>query len=87
MFNFKKKVKNKAYVEVSISEVYIVEEILIFISYYFEFYLRIRINRVLRYDDGGEVFFSGNLLIFFNTGRFIFKNVVRGRYLSEIEFK
>jgi hypothetical protein len=36
LFNLKKKVKNKAHVETSICEVYIVEEISIFISYYRE---------------------------------------------------
>ena len=35
----------------------------------------------------GEVPSSGNLSIFSNTGRPTPKNVVRGRYLSEIEFK
>jgi hypothetical protein len=62
-------VKNKAHVEASICKVYIVEEISTFISYYFEPHLRTRINRVPRYDDGGEVPSSGNLSIFFNLGR------------------
>ncbi|XP_052305336.1 uncharacterized protein LOC127904747 [Populus trichocarpa] len=87
LFNLKKKVKNKAHVEASICEAYIVEEISTFISYYFEPHLRTRINRVPRHDDGGEVPSSGNLSIFSNTGRPTPKNAVRGRYLSEIEFK
>ncbi|KAL3568114.1 hypothetical protein D5086_030765 [Populus alba] len=87
LFNLKKKVKNKAHVEASISEAYIVEEISTFISYYFEPHMRTRINRVPRHDDGGEVPSSGNLSIFSNTGRPTPKNAVRGRYLSEIEFK
>jgi hypothetical protein len=87
LFNLKKKVKNKAHVEASICEAYIVEEISIFISYYFEPHLRKRINRVPPHDDGGEVPFSGNLSIFSNTGRPTPKNAIRGRYLSEIEFK
>ena len=87
LFNLKKKVKNKAHVEASICEAYIVEEISTFISYYFEPHMRTRINRVPRHDDGGEVPSSGNLSIFSNTGRPIPKNAVRGRYLSEIEFK
>jgi len=49
--------------------------------------LRTRINRVPRHDDGGEVPSSGNLSIFFNPGRCTPKNTVRGRYLSEIEFR
>jgi len=86
LFNLKKKVKNKAHVEASICEAYIVEEISTFISYYFEPYLGTRINCVPRYDDGSEVPSSGNS-IFSNPGRPTPKNVVRGRYLSEIEFK
>jgi hypothetical protein len=87
LFNLKKKrVKNKAHVEASICEAYIVEEISTFISYYFKPHLRTR-NRVPRHDDGGEVHSSGNLLIFSNPGRPTPKNVVRGRYLSEIEFR
>jgi hypothetical protein len=64
----KKKVKNKAHVEASICEAYIVEEISTFISYYFEPHLRTRINHVSRYDDGGEVPSSGNLSVFSNPG-------------------
>jgi hypothetical protein len=45
LFNLKKKVKNKAHVEASICEAYIVKEISKFISYYFEPHLRTRINR------------------------------------------
>jgi hypothetical protein len=44
LFNLKKKVKNKAHVKASICEAYIVEEISIFISYYFEPHLRTRIT-------------------------------------------
>jgi len=46
-----------------------------------------RINRVPRHDDGGEVPLSGNLSIFSNPGRPTPKIAVRGRYLSEIEFR
>jgi hypothetical protein len=87
LFNLKKRVKNKVHVEASICEVYIVEEISTFISYYFEPHLRTRINRVPQHDDGGEVHSSGNLSIFSNLGRPTPKNAVRGRYLSEIEFR
>jgi len=68
LFNLKKKVKNKAYVEASICEAYIVEEISTFISYYFEPNLRTRINHIPRHNDGGEVPSSGNLSIFSNLG-------------------
>jgi hypothetical protein len=88
LFNLKKKkVKNKAHVEVSICKAYIVEEISIFVSYYFKPHLRTRINRVPWHDDRGEVSSSGNLSIFPNPGRPTPKNAVRGRYLSEIEFR
>jgi hypothetical protein len=87
LFNLKKKVKNKAHVKASIYEAYIVEEISTFISCYFEPHLRTRINRVSQHDDGGEVPSSGNLTIFSNPRRPTPKNVVRGRYLSEIEFR
>ena len=87
MFNLKKKVKNKAHVEASICETYIVEEISTFISYYFEPHMRTRINRVPRHDDGGEVPSSGNLSIFSNPKRPTPKNAVRGKYLSKIEFR
>ena len=88
MFNLlKKKNKNKAHVKASICEAYIVEEILTIISYYFEPHLRTRINHVPRHDGGGEVPSSGNLIIFSNHERPTPKNAVRGRYLSEIEFR
>jgi hypothetical protein len=87
LFNLKKNVKNKAHVEASICEAYIVEEILTFISYYFEPHLRTRINRVPRHDDSGEVPSSGNLSIFSNPGQPTPKNIVRGRYFLEIEFR
>jgi len=83
----KKNVKNKAHVEASICETYIVEEISTFISYYFKPYLRTRINRVPRHDDGSEVPLSENLTLFSNPERPTLKNVIKGRYLSEIEFR
>jgi hypothetical protein len=87
LFNLKKKVKNKAHVAASICEAYIVEEISTFISYYFEPHLKTRINRVPQHDDGGEVHSSGNLSISSNFGQLTLKNAMRGRYLSEIEFR
>jgi hypothetical protein len=72
---------------ISICEAYIVEEISIFISYFFEPLLRTQINHVPRHDDGSKVSSSGNLSIFFNTGRPAQKNCVRGRYLSKMEFR
>jgi hypothetical protein len=80
LFNLKKKVKNKAHVEASICEAYIIEEISTFISYYFKPHLRTMINRVPWHDDGGEVPSSGNLSIFSNPKRPTPKKSVRGRY-------
>jgi hypothetical protein len=87
LFYLRKKAKNKAHVEASICEAYIVEEISTLILNYFEPHLRTRINRVPRHDDGGEVASSENLSIFSNHGRPTPKNVVRARYFSEIEFR
>jgi len=64
LFNLKRKVKNKAYIKVSIYEIYIVEEISIFILYYFKPHLKTKINRVPRHKDSGEVSSSENLSIF-----------------------
>ena len=87
LFNLKKKTKNMTHVEASICEAYIVEEISIFISYYFEPHLRTRINCVSRHNDGNEVSSSENLLIFSNPRWLASKNAARKRYLSKREFK
>jgi hypothetical protein len=78
LFNLKRKVNNKAYVEALICEAYIVEEISTFISYYFKPQLRTRINHVSRYDDGGEVLSRGNLSIFSHFGRPVQKKYYEG---------
>jgi len=83
LFNLKRKVKNKAYVEASIYKPYIIKEIPTFILYYFKPQLRTRINRVLRDDDGKNVSLSEKLSIFPHFGQFVPKSTVRGRYLSE----
>jgi hypothetical protein len=77
LFNLKKKVKNKTHIEVLIYETYIIEEILIFISYYFEPYLRIKINRVPKHNDSREMLSSGDLSIFFHLGQPLSKNTMR----------
>jgi hypothetical protein len=68
LFKLKRKVKNKMHVEALICEAYIVKEISIFISYYFEPYLKTRINCVPRHDDGGEVPLIRNLSLFSHSG-------------------
>jgi hypothetical protein len=49
--------------------------------------LRTRINHVPRHNNGSEVPSGGNLSIFSKLGRPVPKNVVKERYLSEIEFR
>jgi len=57
----KRKVKNKARVEGSICETYIIEETTTFYSYYFETHIHSRRTRVQRNDDGCE---ADNISIF-----------------------
>ena len=64
LYNLERKVKNKVQVEALICEAYIVKEIITFILFYFEPQLTVKINRLLRHDDGKEVPSSGNLSIF-----------------------
>ncbi|WRX10853.1 protein of unknown function DUF4216 - like 2 [Theobroma cacao] len=60
----KKKVKNRASVERSICEAYVIEEVSSFCSWYFEPVVRTKVNRVPHNDDGGEVDSMGRLSIF-----------------------
>jgi hypothetical protein len=83
LFNLKRKIKNKAHVEVSICEAYIVEEILTFISYYFKPHLRIRINCVLRHKDYGDMPLSENLSIFSLPGRPVKKKCCEGKIFDK----
>ena len=53
MFYLKKKVTNKAQVEGSICEAYLIDEITNFASYYFGDDVQTIWNRVPRNDDGG----------------------------------
>jgi len=83
----RKKIKNKTHVDSSICAAYIIEEISIFISYYFEPHMWIRINCVLRHDDGGEISSGGNVSIFSNFRWSLSKNTASRRYLTNIELK
>ena len=66
----KKKVKNKARVEGSICNVYLVEEASTFCSHYFESHVITRNRKIPRNDDGGELSANeGNLRIFTYPGR------------------
>ncbi|XP_021603851.1 uncharacterized protein LOC110608873 [Manihot esculenta] len=68
----KKNIKNKAKVEGSIANAYLVEEASSFCAYYFESHVSTRHRRVPRNDDGGVVEdqeIEGNLSIFKYPGR------------------
>ncbi|GKD63878.1 transposon-like protein, partial [Tanacetum coccineum] len=54
LYHLKKKVKNKARVESSICEAYIMEEISNFCTHYFESHVETNSRRVGRNDDGGS---------------------------------
>jgi hypothetical protein len=64
LFNLKRNKKNKVHVEASIYKAYIFEEISIFISYYFDPHLKIKINRIPRHDDNKKVLLSEVLLVY-----------------------
>ena len=82
----KKKVNNKARVEGSICEAYIIEEISTFCCFYFESHVQTKLNQVERNDDGGEVDApDGCLSIFTHPGRGVGKE--RIRYLTDVELK
>ncbi|EOY03404.1 Uncharacterized protein TCM_018424 [Theobroma cacao] len=85
--HLKKKVKNRALVEGSIYEAYIIEEISSFCSLYFELAVQTRLNRVPRNDDGGDVDLLGRLSIFTHPG--IFDDIVKGDvvHISEDELE
>lgn len=69
MYDLKKKVRNKACVEASICEAYLVQEIATFCSYYFEPSVQTKLTRVPRNDDGGDVEHNGQLSVFCHPGR------------------
>ena len=84
MGNLKKKVSNKAFVEGSIMEAYLIEETSQFCSEYFESHVITRRNQVPRNDDGGEVERNGRLSIFKYPGRQLGQGI--SRYLTDEEF-
>lgn len=83
MLDLKKKVGNKAKVEGSISEAYIIEEISNFCSHYFEPHIQTRRTKVPRNDDGGFVDAEGRLSVFTRPGRAFGKSWTR--YLTDEE--
>lgn len=68
LYTLKQKVRNKARVEASICEAYIIEEITMFGSHYFELGVPPRITRPIRNYEGGESEFPP-ISIFNHRGR------------------
>lgn len=82
----KKNVNNKAKVEGSICNAYLVEEASNFCSYYFEPHVYTKSRKVPRNDDGGEVeVVEGTLSIFKHPGRPFGRSKLRK--LSHIEYE
>ncbi|GJR19180.1 transposon-like protein [Tanacetum coccineum] len=65
-YHLKKKVKNKARVKSSISDAYIMEEILNFYTHYFKSHVQTNLRKVGRNDDKGSVNLKGTSLSVFN---------------------
>ncbi|KAL0293819.1 UNVERIFIED_CONTAM: hypothetical protein Sradi_6918500 [Sesamum radiatum] len=85
LHHLKKKTGNRAQVEASIVEAYMIEEVSTFCSAYFESHVSTRLNRVSRNDDGGPVD-PGNLFISTHPGRPLGSRVAI-RYLDVDELK
>jgi len=83
MLYLKRKVRNKAKVEVSICEAYILEEISNFASLYFDPSIQTRYTNVPRNDDGGEQKLDDKLSIFKHPCRHIGKG--QHRFLIDEE--
>jgi hypothetical protein len=86
MFYLKKKVTNKAKVEGSICEAYLIDEITNFASYYFGDDVQTIWNRVSRNDGGGLKSLDGQLSIFSYPGKKLSRRLYR-RQLSHAEMK
>nr|GEW21217.1 hypothetical protein [Tanacetum cinerariifolium] len=66
----KKKVTNKAKVESLIANAYLIKEISMFCSHYFEPHVKTKMNRLPRNDNGGdEELYEGTISIFKCSGR------------------
>lgn len=85
MHHLKSKVKNKACVEGSIAEAYMIEEISTFCSFYFQPDVETKLNQVPRNDDGGEMDRGGRLSIFNLAGRGF--GGLRERWLTDVELE
>lgn len=69
MHDLKMKVRNKAQVEGSITQAYLIEEISNFCSMYFDTEIRTRRTQPPRNDDGGDSEVSDRLSVFKCPGR------------------
>ena len=85
MLYLKRMVRNKSSVEGSIREAYVIEEISSFCSYYFEPEVQIRLTRVPRNDDGGDVMPSGCLSIFSHPRR-LMETIASYRLMTDEEY-
>lgn len=83
--NLKKKVRNRARVEGSICEAYLIQETSTFCSHYFEPHVQTKLNRVPRNDDGGYVGDKCKLHVFGYPCRPFGTSIER--LLNESEFK
>ncbi|KAL0430524.1 UNVERIFIED_CONTAM: hypothetical protein Sradi_0678400 [Sesamum radiatum] len=85
LYHLNKKVGNRARVEASIVEAYMIEEVSTFCSSYFEPHVKSRLNQIPRNDDGGTVD-SCDSLFSTHPGRSLgFRIAVR--YLNDDEMK
>nr|XP_009788780.1 PREDICTED: uncharacterized protein LOC104236537 [Nicotiana sylvestris] len=85
LHTYKKKAKNRARVEGSICEAYIIQEISTLSSHYFQPNVQTRLTKVTRNDDGYEVDApDGCLSIFLHPGRLSGRK--EGRYLTDDEW-
>ncbi|XP_039135719.1 uncharacterized protein LOC120273141 [Dioscorea cayenensis subsp. rotundata] len=81
----KLKVTNKARVEGSICNAYLVQEVSTFCSHYFEPHINTKLRKVPRNDDGGEMeTCEGNLSIFTYPGRSYGRQ--KSRWLTDEEY-
>ena len=82
----KQKVKNRAHVETSIVEAYIIEEVATFYSLYFDSNIHTRLNQLPKNDGGGELDLHGQLIVFSQLGRPFGSHRNRRYFHNDIEY-
>ena len=85
LYHLKKKIKNKARVEGSIVNAYLVEETSNFMTYYFESHVATRSRRPSRHDDGGDISTGNENLSIFTLPRRVAGRSSR-RWLTDEEY-